>query len=242
MNVDDTSESTGFIILRHVNSPQTNDYWNRCYDSIRKFYPEHKIVIIDDNSDYSLITERTLYKTTIIQSEYPRRGELLPYYYYLKYNFFDTAVIIHDSVFINAYIDLHTEAYTFFWDFEHTWDQIEDETNMINAFNDAELMNLYKDKSLWRGCFGGMMIINYDYLQHINTKYDISKLLDFVKTRYNRSSFERVIACLLISECECHVMFGTIYNYILWGTSWENIHKRWHNFEHLPIIKVWSGR
>jgi hypothetical protein len=37
-----------FVILRHVSNSQQN-YWIRCYESIRKFY-ENKIIIIDDNS------------------------------------------------------------------------------------------------------------------------------------------------------------------------------------------------
>ncbi len=94
----------GFIILRHVNNDLTNNYWNDCYDSIRKYYPEHLIFIIDDNSNYKYINEKRLYKTTVINSAYPGRGELLPYYYYLQNKLFDTAVIIHDSVFINTYI------------------------------------------------------------------------------------------------------------------------------------------
>jgi hypothetical protein len=52
-----------------------------------------------------------LYKTTIINSEYHGRGELLPYYYYLQNKFVDKAVIIHDSVFINKYIHLDVDDY-----------------------------------------------------------------------------------------------------------------------------------
>ena len=42
-----------------------------------------------------------------------------------------------------------------------------------------------------------MSIITHDYLTLINNKYPISNLLNFVLTRNNRCSFERVIACLL---------------------------------------------
>jgi len=108
--------STGFIILRHVNSALTNNYWIRCHGCIRIFYPEHPILIIDDGSDYKYVTDITLYKTTVINSEYPGRGELLPYYYYLHNKLFETAVIIHDSVFINTYIDLSVNKYKFIWE------------------------------------------------------------------------------------------------------------------------------
>ena len=160
----------GFIVLRHVNSEQTNKYWIHCVNCIRQYYPENKILIIDDNSNYNLITisDKKLYKTTVINSEYHKRGELLPYYYYLHNKLFDAAVIIHDSVFINKYIDFSVEKYKFLWDFQHNWDQIEDETVMIKLFNDEKLLNFYNNKNLWKGCFGGMSIITHDYLTYIN--------------------------------------------------------------------------
>ena len=78
----------GFIMTRHVNSATTNNYWNQSIRCIRRLYPDTKIVVIDDNSNYEYITEETLYKTTIINSEYPKRGELLPYIYFLKKKLF----------------------------------------------------------------------------------------------------------------------------------------------------------
>lgn len=234
-----TNHKYGFIILRHVNSKLTNNYWNNCYKSIRKHYPDNLIIIIDDNSDYAYITEQqTVYNTTIIQSEYYGRGELLPYFYYLQNKLFDTAVILHDSVFINTYIDIRVDKYKMLWDFEHDWDQIEDETNMINLFNDAELLAFYENKRLWTGCFGGMSIITHDYLTYVNNKYDISKLLNVVKNRYNRCSFERVIACLLQKNEKKEVLLGNIHKYCKWGISMEEA----DNYKHLPLVKVWTGR
>lgn len=77
---------------------------------------------------------------------------------------------------------------------------------MLLLFNDPNLLIFHENKYLWKGCFGGMTIITYDYLTDINKKYDISKLLDCVLNRYNRCSFERVIACLLqINEKIIHI-------------------------------------
>lgn len=248
-------DKIGFIILRHVNSEITNKYWIVCYDHIRKYYPDNSIIIIDDNSNYEYITDKKLYKTTIINGRYPGRGELLPYYYYLNNKLFETAVIIHDSVFINKYIDFNDidiEKYKLLWHFEHDWDQEEDESRMISSFNDKELLDFYNDKNLWKGCFGGMSIIKHDYLAYVNSKFDISKLLNYVLTRYNRMSFERVIACLL---CFCddngdnnnknnkneenRSLFGDINKYYKKvGIKFDDV----ENFRHLPMIKVWTGR
>jgi hypothetical protein len=234
-------EKIGFIMLRHVNNELTNKYWIHCYECIRKYYPEYPILIIDDNSNYAYITERDLYKTTIINSEYHKRGELLPYYYYLHNKLFETAVIIHDSVFINKYIDFNVENYRFIWHFEHVADQINDETIMINLFNDKELLNFYENKTLWVGCFGGMSIIKHDYLKYINSKHDISKLLEYVLTRFNRCSFERVIACLLQFNDKNNSnksLLGSILIYCNWGINFNNK----NNCNHLPMTKIWTGR
>lgn len=228
----------GFIILRHVNNNLTSQYWMYCYDCIRIHYPEYPIMIIDDNSNYKFITEKNLYKTTIIKGEFPGRGELLPYYYYLHNKLFDTAVIIHDSVFINKHINLKVDKYKLLWNFEHHWDQHEDETKMIKSFNNNHLLTFYQNKSLWKGCFGGMSIITHDYLVEVNNNYDISKLLNYVLVRYNRCSFERVIACLLYSNEKNETVFGNIHKYCPWGITFREISK----YDHLPFLKIWTGR
>lgn len=231
-------DTIGFIILRHVNNELTNQYWILCYECIRKFYPENSIMIIDDDSNYEHITEKQLYNTIVINSDYKRRGELLPYIYYLKNKLFETAVIIHDSVFINKYIDFSVNKYKIIWDFEHNWDQIEDETKMIKLFNDEELLQFYENKDLWKGCFGCMTIIKHDFLTSINNKYDISKLLDCVLTRYNRCSFERVIACLLQINEKRETLFGNIHKYCKWELPFQEK----DNTLHLPLTKIWTGR
>jgi len=201
-------------------------------------------MIIDDDSDYQFITEKTLYNTTIIQSEYKKRGELLPYYYYLKNKLFDTAVILHDSVFINKYIDFSVNNYKLIWHFIHNWDLIEDETKMIKVFNDKELLSFYENKQLWDGCFGAMTVITHDFLTKVNSKYDISKLLDYVLTRGNRCSFERVIGCLLQKFEKKETLFGDIHQYYMVNGKcyWSIKFDEKEYFSHLPLIKVWSGR
>lgn len=233
-------DKVGFIILRCVTNELTNNYWILCYDSIRKIYPDNLIIIIDDNSKKEFITEKELYKTTIINSEYTGRGELLPYYYYLKNKLFDTAVILHDSVFINEYIDFTVDKYKILWHFEHFWDQIEDETKILKIFNDDKLLEFHQNKDQWKGCFGGMSVITHDYLSFINSKYEISKLLDHILTRYNRMSFERIIACLLQinHKNDSYSFFGNIVEVFKNGNTFQEIDM----YKHLPIVKVWTGR
>ena len=236
--------TNGFIILRHVNNKDTDMYWKLCYKSIRKYYLENYIMIIDDNSNYDILDtvyEKTLYNTKIIKSEYPGRGELLPYYYYLHNKLFDTAVIIHDSVFINSKLDMSVNKYKLLWEFEHNWDQPIDEIQMIKLLNNSkELLDFHFNRALWKGCFGGMSIITHDYLTEINNNYDLSKLLPYVKTRYNRMSFERVIACILQKNSKKECLLGNIQEYCKHVTNITRIKDKEYN--NLPIIKVWTGR
>jgi hypothetical protein len=239
-----SQNTVGFIILRHVNNKRTNQYWQKCYDCIRQFYPENTILIIDDNSNYLYISDKALYKTIIINSEYHQRGELLPYYYYLKNNLFDTAVIIHDSVFIQHHINIQVKTYKILWGFDHHWENnVNEELTMMSVLNNnQELLDFYNDKTHWKGCFGGMSIIAHNYLTRINAKHDISKLLDVVINRDKRGCFERVIYCLLQKEFQTESLFGFIDQYMVWGTTFEMYNDNKYLYAHLPMIKVWTGR
>lgn len=237
-------KTVGFIILRHINEIKNSLHYLISYNNIRKYYPENHIIIIDDNSNKNLVYENidsTLYKTTIINSEYPGRGEVLPYYYFLHNKLFDIAVIIHDSVYINKYIEFGDVKYfKSIWEFDsHEWDQLEDEINIIKHLNNSDnLLNFYHQKKLWKGCFGGMTIINYEYLKTIDDMYNIKLLLDTIKNRYNRMSFERVIACILQCHAKYECLLGPIHQYCRWGIYYNDI----ESVQHLPIIKTWSGR
>jgi hypothetical protein len=235
------SKTIGFIILRHVNNKETNCYWNRSYDSIRKFYPDNHIIIIDDNSNEEFVTERELYNATIIKSEYPGRGELLPYYYYLQNKLFDVAVIIHDSVFINRYIENFNNVTDFelLWTFEHRWDQTNDEIRIIKTYKNDSILHFYINKPEWNGCFGAMSVITYEYLKSVDEQFPLSILLNTILNRYHRCSFERIIAVLLQYKTNKRAgMFGDIFNYITWGLKFADVNK----YDHLPLVKVWTGR
>jgi hypothetical protein len=243
----------GFIILRHVNSEQTNQYWITCYDKIREFYPENKILLIDDNSNYDYVSkdkEATLTNTTIINTEFKGRGEILPYYYYLRNRLFDIAVIIHDSVFIQKHIDFGTEN-RFIWEFEHHWDH-QDQTRLINLLkNNQKIVNLHNDKSSWKGCFGAMTVIKYDFLLRLENQYNFINLVNHITCRYDRMSWERVFAVLFTLEnADKPSIFGNIHtfgnvgNVKLFGLTY-NQHINGHfliHTNHLPLVKIWSGR
>lgn len=244
--MDNKNSDIGFIVLRHVESAKTNMYWQICYDSIRTHYPDNMIVIIDDASDYMHVTQKNMTNTIIIQSEYPKRGELLPYYYYAKNKWFDTAVIIHDSVFINKKIDFSVEKFKLLWDFSHHWDLSRRETEFINSLTDnGALHTFHKNKRSWNGCFGCMSVVKHEYLEFIDKKHTLTNLLEHVTTRYDRMAFERVIGCILqkYHKLSKPSILGNIHRYCLWGYTFDSyLRDKKRNKIKLPVIKVWTGR
>ena len=98
------NESLGFIVLRHVNKPEINNVWNYNIKLLRKHYPDIKILIIDDNSNQEYIEvlyPEIMYNVDIVNSEFPQRGEFLPYYYFYKLKPFDRMIFFHDGSFID---------------------------------------------------------------------------------------------------------------------------------------------
>jgi len=234
-------DTLGFIFPRHVSSEKTNLYWQYSYDQIRRYYPDNPIVIIDDSSRGrpDLITEKEMTNTIIIDSEYPGRGELLPYIYYLKYKWFPRAMIMNDSVFINSQLDLTFDKYKMLWCFENPHENVAGETFMLSQLSNSEkLLELYHDPSKWYGCFATMSLISLEFLIEIDAVHDIKRLLDLVTTRANRCALERVMGCMLQANYPLTVLLGSIHSYCQWGFSWDQ--KEY--FNHLPLIKVWTGR
>ena len=252
----------GFIITRHVNSEQTNNYWNQSVKLIRTFYPLRKIIIIDDNSKQEYIKADFDYKNiTVIQSEYPGRGELLPYIYYLKYKWFPNAVIIHDSLFIHKRIPFEK----FNMPVLPLWHHIYDKENINNLRrissvlnrnqhlikkingNDINILGL-NNNDKFNLCFGGQTYIKLHFLERIQNKYKLTNLVDVVHNRTDRCGLERILGLLFCEEypelVKINSLFGDIlkqnrafnYNYDQYKEDLK--HKKVIH----PFVKVWTGR
>ena len=257
----------GFIVTRHVNSEKTNQYWNQCVKCIRQFYPTTPIVIIDDNSKKEYIKAYEEYShLRLIQSEYPGRGELLPFIYLIKYHFFDNAVIIHDSVFFHKRINFEKIKLSVLplWHFNRHIDEKENKRNNLRIAqslqNNTKVM--YQLKSImanesfaiqwnandsWNGCFGVQCFINYFFLQRLEATYKISNMLQWVRNRTDRCSLERIMGVLFNIECpqtrQVKSLLGDIFSYMNFGYSFDQyVESVRRNRVIRPIVKVWTGR
>lgn len=242
----------GFIIVRNVTSYLTNQYWVECYRCIRRLYPETPILIVDDNSDPSFVVPfyDSLYKCSVLASEFPGAGELLGYYYLLKTRMFDEAVVLHDSVFLQQRLSLQQGPVRFLWHFRHDWDDADRELRWLKRLRHHEpLVALYKNKRRWYGCFGVQSFIHRGFLEFIDAKYSLfSTVLPLLNNRADRMCMERVFAVLCTLESSDlqarPSIYGDISRFPLgWGYSFLSYQKEaQHASSTVPAIKVWTGR
>jgi len=199
--------SIGFIITRHVNTEDINKVWIMCVQQIRKSYPTTKIVIIDDDSNYEFIkipSTDFLNNCIVIQSEYKKCGELLPYIYYAKNNWFEKAIYIHDSFMINSIVPTtNIKNVKFLFYFEST--NIYDERPYIISFckylnYGDELIELFNNTSMWSGSFGVMSCITHSYCKHLYEKYNLEVLTKHVNQRIHRMAMERIFALICFHD------------------------------------------
>jgi hypothetical protein len=241
----------GFVIIRHVCNSQTDQYWKKSYECIRNWYPDTPILIIDDSSHREYLKEDILTTncTTIYDTTHKGSAELLPYYYFHLLRPFDTAIIIHDSVFIQQYINFtlkDNEPCRFLWSFQSVTDHTISTTieKLLEILpSSRELLKRYHQKTWWRGCFGVMTIIKWDFLDHINRIENIfTNWLPIVTSRHYRHALERCMAILLIHYFPKmrSALYGEIHKYITWGITFEEyLLSDWSKY---PLMKVWTSR
>ena len=239
----DLNLRNGIIILRHVKNDEQNKLWKLSYECVRKIYPKMKVMIVDDNSDYNYITgEEDLINTTIIKSEYPGRGEILPYYYLYKTRMFDKALIIHDTCYILKHIDLDSMSSNirFLWYVDGWYDTLLEGNNhipemneeLITYLNDSDkLLKKYKEEEhAWLTCFGLMSIVKLSFIDTLECKYKLFNTMNYIKKRFNRSEMERVFGLLcghednnLLTSGNHGSINGSIHHYINTYGLWPHM-------------------
>lgn len=246
---NDFDNKFGFLILRYVNSLKTNNLWYNNIKNIRKYY-RNKIYIIDDNSNYEYVdTNNNYIDIGLIQSNYHQRGEILPYYYLYIKQLFNRCLIIHDSVFINKYIDFtkYNDEIYYLWHFEHNFNNLIDENKMMKILNNEKIIEKYDEKK-WYGCFGVQTLISYSFVEKLQNNFKIFDLLKYIDNRSKRMNFERVfsVLCTLLDNniFENESLYGNIHNYMEWGYNYDKYitDENKDILKKYDLIKIWNGR
>jgi len=254
----------GFIICRHVRCEKTNKYWNQCVKLIRTLYPFKQIIIIDDNSNQEFVKADFDYNNiTIIQSEYPGRGEILPFIYLLKYKWFKNACFIHDSVFIHKRVPFETFNVPVLPIWHHTYDKenLDNLIRLASALNNNSILieklrgstiNILglkdPDKFNFNLVFGCQTYINLSFLELIQNKYNITNLVNVVHNRTDRCGMERIFGLLFTLEYPNLNKINSLFGNIIRKNHSFNYH--YEDYENdlkekkiiYPFVKVWSGR
>lgn len=217
-----------FIILRHVTKDLQNsdEIWKECYKSIRLFY-KNKIIIIDNNSDYSIIKNNIELENceTINSSNFNCRL-FTPFYELLKINF-ERAIIIHDGVIFQKFVDFSKfEDVKFIWHFVmKKYDDINLIEKQLSVLtNNNELFNIFRQKQ-FVGCMGCCLAITKDFLLKLENKFKISNLKDIITNQQDAIAFERTISVLCFCEKQNlnnDLSFEGEIKFMVWGYSYSD--------------------
>jgi len=233
--------------------------FRECYQAIRKFHPDLKIIFIDDNSDKAVLEEDTeMQNIEVIQSEYPAAGEYLPYWYMLQRKLYKKAIFLQDSMILNgpiAYQDVND--YMFLYEFPAVQGHLEGEQGkwiptLLETTKEREkLLDIYRKKE-WRGCWGSMMVITSDFLNNMEEKLGISKWNTIINSRIHRISLESAIGvcCMFMKPDKEKVsLFGSAMDMLVMKDPGNEKYTfdmymadKGVDKARNSIIKVWSGR
>ena len=198
-----TKASLGFVIGRHIAKADHVALCSRAHASVRRFYPDSPILIVDDNSplegpdDYDA-------QTSVVRSTFPGAGEFGLYYYYHHTRAFDRAVFLHDSMVINRPLDLsNAHAIKYLWHFayhESLWQHVNDVERLLSELADREGAERKYRSNAWTGMFGCCCSLTWSCLDRIVQRYQLFRLLPKVNTRATRCAMERVLGILFSEE------------------------------------------
>lgn len=218
------TEDFGFVIPSYCSSKMHVESLKKCIESIRKFYPTEKIIVIDDFSPENIDVFRD--KNIIIEKSVLKGGgDMIVYYLLLKNKYFKQTVIMQDSMRVLSRIRDIQDDVLFLWhatNHKTQWKEIKEpqsEYNKINNiithndllkhnvgmflegdFKTFALENIDK-KDSWDVCFCLSSIIKLDFLEKLEneTKF-VTQYLTQLNTNRQRRTAESLfpIACLYV--------------------------------------------
>jgi hypothetical protein len=199
------------VILRYAKDERGDfsSHFNKCYDSVRKFHPDKKVVVIDDTplkyvdrtfgngQNYEVI------RTSITDPKLQGKAEMLPFYYFHKHRWADRMLFLHDSVHLSQRLPDFNDL-----DYKPVMDHMS--THAPQCERSVELLNLCKEgkgsefnlSGDWHGSTGTMCLISLALLDQMQNDFNILELVNvmggkeqpgYVGIRYDRCTLEKII-------------------------------------------------
>ena len=245
-----SQQEIGFFIPRCVRKPEHNILYKECYEAVRRYHPDVKIIFIDDNSDKEVLVEHEMTNVEIIQSEYRAGGEYLCYWYMLERKPFKKAIFIQDSMILNGSIPYErVDDYMFLYEFPSVNLSSTALHSLLDATKNPEEIKSYCMQGVWKGCWGSMMIVTGEFINRLEDTFGISNWVTIIHSREYRMALESAIGvlCSFLQPKDTVSIFGQ--------SSDMNVMKYPGNEKHTldmyladkkrikdSIIKVWNGR
>lgn len=196
------------------------------------------IVIINDNSTESFDDIKNV---TIIQSEFPGAGEILPYYYAWKRRELRRIIIIQDSCVMHHPINWGNDSFQPIWIADHTWDDDNDgptlRLQLLEETSPRLLQRLQHPTMLhtWDVCFG---VTTLAFLDKIEREYHLlSKVVQKVNSRSALMVCERIMGFLIGQYGTRKPLISDIHKYGF-GQSDQEYNKKRNSIE---ILKKYGN-
>ena len=210
--------SFGFIIPTCCRNKIHLNQLHRCINSIRRFYLNNNIILINDSIDYfdlskEFINDKFIH---IIKSYNNGSADQQIFKVFLETELFDKVVFLQDSMILNKKLEnIEKVSFKFIWHFtnhRNQWDQLKEPICLYNTknniishtdlirhivlrdYNDNKnfqkfcIENLNK-KNKWVGSFGSLCILNKKTLKQLNSEVNfIEKFLKYTSNRDRRAN------------------------------------------------------
>lgn len=228
------AKSFGFIIPTYI---ATEAHLAVLKEGLRRIrlYHNYPIVIINDHSPIDLSNlEKEFKDVTVELSLNKGAGEMNPYLHYYLHKYFDTAIILHDSMHLNKPLEniglvLDIKFVRHFTNHVIHWSTLtEPKTDYNQKYgiktHDDLIIHLlkkvlseknlpfldfclerYPKKRTWVGCYGIQTIITHDFLKELQEKTNILDFTVIATNRRSRCAMESIFALA------CHYLRDTDY-------------------------------
>lgn len=215
-----TQKTWGFFITTYCSKEEHLESLMNCVDSIVKFHPDKKVIVVDDFSP--LDTNIFNYENVEWMRPPYKAAEMAGYAIFIDNKFFDVCISLHDSVVLKkALPDLSEIDCKTVWSWSKylsedyasiTYYEPQNEYNeKFNIKTNEDLINhlvsssipecefkeyfnvMLEQNSKWLGSVGMMLIISHDFLKDFENKTHILKIAKNCKDRRDRMAMETIM-------------------------------------------------